>query len=133
MPNSSRILDKVANQTNTQDFTEFKSTIIPKSFWLGGLKINVQVDETLKHDRMIGRADYLTQELRIDPNVAPQQFVEQSYLHELVHWIFYMMNEHELRDNERIVDLFAHFLYQALTTAEYQVDSDIDNVLPFDV
>ena len=118
MPNSSRILDKVANQSKAQDVAEFESTIIPKSFWLGGLKVNVQIDESLKHNRMIGQADYVSQEIRIDPSAAPLQFVEQSYLHELVHWIFYMMNEHELRDNERIVDLFAHFLYQALTSAE---------------
>lgn len=133
MPNSSRIFDKVANQTTGQSSDTFDSSIIPQSFWLGGLKVNVKIDETLKHDRMIGRADYTSQEIRIDPSVASLQFVEQSYLHELVHWIFFMMNEHELRDNERVVDLFAHFLYQALTTSDYQTAPDIGDDPPFDV
>ena len=30
------------------------------------------------------------------------------------------MNEEELRNNEKLVDLFAHFLYQALVTARYE-------------
>ncbi len=30
------------------------------------------------------------------------------------------MNEDELGNNEKLVDLFAHFLYQALMTATYE-------------
>lgn len=38
------------------------------------------------------------------------------------------MGEHELRNNERIVDCFAHFLYQALTTAERWTEADDEDV-----
>jgi hypothetical protein len=31
------------------------------------------------------------------------------------------MNEDELRNNEKIVDLFSHFLYQALVTAKHEM------------
>lgn len=119
MPDTSRKLDLMTSQFPTKGSNVFQSAIVPKSFWLGGLKINVQLDDTfVEQHNCIGQAGYHRQEIRLDPAAAPMQTTEQAYLHELVHWIFYMMNEHELRNNERLVDLFAHFLYQALITAE---------------
>lgn len=95
------------------------SAIIPSSFWLGGLKISVELDDTLIRSKsVIGEARYNKQQIVLDPSMAPLQMLEQCYYHELVHWIFYMMGEDELRNNEKLVDLFAHFLYQARMTEQ---------------
>jgi hypothetical protein len=51
--------------------------------------------------------------------------VEQSFLHELVHWIFHMMSAEKLRDDEVVVDLFTQFLYQALRTSEPMPQPDL--------
>lgn len=96
-----------------------ESSYIPKSFWLGGLKITVERDDALIESRkVIGEARYSEQKILLDPSVAPLQTLEQSFTHEMVHWILYVMNEDELRNNEKFVDLFSHFLYQGLTTRD---------------
>ncbi len=126
MQDYSRIVQNIDKVGSAETPKVSFSSIIPKSFWLGGLKIDVHFDESLVVEKnVIGQASYTAQEILIDPSVAPLQFVEQSYLHELVHWIFYMMSEQELCNNERLVDLFAHFLYQALSTAEGTSDVDV--------
>lgn len=120
MSNTSKVLDTVPEQTaQTDRKEEFFSTIIPKAFWLGGLKIDVSLDDTfVKEHKCLGQALYHRQEIIIDPSATPLQTTEQAFLHELIHWIFYVMGEDELRNNERIVDGFAHLLYQALSTKE---------------
>jgi hypothetical protein len=111
-------------QTVTATATRFESTIIPSSFMLGGLTIEVVRDETMVRTKsLIGEARYNEQVIRIDTGAAPLQTVEQTFIHELVHWIFYLMNEDELRNNEKLVDLFSHFLYQALVTAKHEPDA----------
>ena len=46
--------------------------------------------------------------------------IEESFLHELVHWIFFMLSEDkDLGSNEKLVDGIAALLHQALTTMEY--------------
>ena len=98
-----------------------ESSYIPKSFWLGGLKITVERDDALiDAKKVIGEAHYSSQKIVLDASVAPLQLLEQSFTHEMVHWILYVMNEDELRNNEKFVDVFAHFLYQAMATREKQ-------------
>jgi hypothetical protein len=97
----------------------FRSSLIPCAFRLGGFRIEVRFDDTLlAEDNGIGQSSYLAQEIVLDPSAGPQQLVEQAFFYELVRWIFFMMGEHELRNNERVRDVFAQFLYQALKTAE---------------
>ena len=108
-------------QTAASTATHFESAIIPSSFTLGGLTIEVVRDDTMVRTKgMIGEARYAEQVIRLDTGAAPLQTVEQAFFHELVHWIFYLMNEEELRNNEKLVDLFSHFLYQALVTARHE-------------
>jgi hypothetical protein len=88
---------------------------IPQKFELGGLTIDVVRDNTLvEKTGIIGKCVYEKLQIIIDEEATPSDFTEQSYLHELVHWILYTMNEHELRDNDKFVDVFATFLYQAM-------------------
>jgi len=97
----------------------FESTIIPKSFWLGGLQIDVSFDENLyKNRKIVGEARYPSQSITLDSVTLSKQLTEQNYFHELTHWILYMMNEDDLRNNEKFVDVFATFLHQARVTEQ---------------
>ena len=62
---------------------------------------------------LVGKANYRDQSISLDRSVARPQALEQAYLHELIHWILFMMNKDGLRKDEDFVDTFAHFLYQA--------------------
>lgn len=124
MNNPSRKFESIIPQQTEQSDSHTPSSIIPTSFWLGGLKIDVVYDNTMvKTKQVIGEARYVNQQIRLDPSVAPMQTLEQSFIHELVHWIFYVMGEEELRNNEKLVDLFAHFIYQARVTEQRRTAS----------
>lgn len=117
MNDASRKIEGIEGQVTAASAKRIESEVIPTSFWLGGIKIDVVYDDTLvKTRQVIAEAQYGRQRILLDPSATPLQTIEQSYLHELVHWIFYIMGEDELRNNERIVDLFAHLLYQARMT-----------------
>lgn len=90
---------------------------IPKSFKLAGLEITSRVNNEILKDNKIGGALYHRQEIiHVDQGV-PIETIEQAYVHEVVHWILFIMNN-KLINDEEFVDLFAHLLYQALTTME---------------
>jgi hypothetical protein len=87
---------------------------IPKQIKLAGLTIQIVFDDTLIATRkIVGEACYNDQKILLDPTVSDEQ-LEQNFFHELLHWIFYIMGEAALRDNEKVVDLLSHFLHQAL-------------------
>ena len=118
MLNTDKKIDQVETKANMVNIEDFYSPNIPKSFQLGGLKIDVRFQEKLtEKGLMLGAADYVRQEIRLDPTFTKIQTTEQAYMHELTHWILFIMGENELCNNEKFVDVFAHFFYQALTTA----------------
>lgn len=93
---------------------------IPKSVELAGITVNTIVNnELVELKKIIGEAQYAQQQIMLDCKAAPREITEQAFFHELVHWIFYMMNEDELRNNEKLVDVFSHFLYQALKSGGF--------------
>lgn len=93
---------------------------IPKSFELAGIKIEVENDkELVEHKGYIGEARYHDQKILLDMSVAPTDSTEQAFYHELVHWILYVMNEDEMRNNEKLVDVIGHLLYQAMKTRTF--------------
>lgn len=111
--------DQTKPKINPSIVKGFYSPSIPKVFQLGGLKIDVLFQKPVAEvPGMLGAAVYATQQILLDPTIASQQTVEQAYLHELTHWILFTMGERELCSNEKFVDVFAHFLYQAMTTTE---------------
>jgi hypothetical protein len=117
MSNTSRKIDSQESLSTETTGNQFVSAIIPQSFWLGGLKIDVSYDENLYRNRkIVGEAQYLAQKIILEPSILNKQSIEQNFHHEMVHWILFMMSEDELRCNEKFVDLFAHFLYQARVT-----------------
>lgn len=97
---------------------------IPHSFELGGKTITVEMLEDFMDKRqLLGEAIYSCNTITLQaPNKNPKvvtESVEQTFLHELVHWILLAMGEDDLRKNEKFVDLFAVFLHQFLKTVEY--------------
>jgi hypothetical protein len=98
---------------------------VPKEFQIAGLKVTIESNnELIKTRSIIGEAKYNDQKIVLDLESAPTETVEQAFLHELVHWILYVMNEDELRNNEKHVDLFAHLLYQSLKTGGFGLEED---------
>ena len=99
---------------------------IPKSVELAGITVNTIVNnELVELKKIIGEAQYAQQQIMLDCKAAPREITEQAFFHELVHWIFYIMNEDEMRNNEKLVDLFSHLLYQALKTGGFEVRQDM--------
>lgn len=114
MNDASRKMDIPFIQLTGNNGKPYESYIIPESFWLGGLQIDVNFDENLlKNRKILGEANYPAQKIILDSSLLKKQACEQNYYHELVHWILYVMNEDELRNNEKFVDVFATFLHQA--------------------
>lgn len=98
---------------------------IPKKIKLAGFDIETVFAEVYNDMgdgttcRCAGKADFQEQTIYIDDKILTQQAACQAYLHEQIHWILYVMNEHELRCNEKFVDTFAHLLYQARISEEF--------------
>jgi hypothetical protein len=88
-----------------------------------GQTIVVELSDKLIHnDNLVGCAVYRDNKIILQQGtpavpVIKSQF-EQTFLHELVHFILDAMGKSELRANEEFVDLFAGLLHQALTTGE---------------
>jgi hypothetical protein len=55
-----------------------------------------------------------------------QEAQEETFFHELMHWLYYSLGEQELQHNEKHVEQMGALLYQALTTCEYGEDDDAD-------
>jgi len=92
---------------------------IPNSVVLANIPVITVQDNLFEQHGCIGHSVYAEQGIFIDPTCAPIETTEQAYWHELVHWILFIMNEHELRDNEKFVDTFGHLLYQAIDTGGF--------------
>ncbi len=123
MSDNHRNIDAPQGHTTEKTSAPFESAIIPKSFWLGGLQIDVSYDENLyKNRKVVGEARYPSQSIILDSVVFNKQLTEQNYFHELTHWILYMMNEDDLRNNEKFVDVFATFLHQARVTEHWETN-----------
>lgn len=86
---------------------------IPNEVNIAGISIRVEFSTDLP-EGCIGKADYQNQKIVINKDFAGRHLTEQTFYHELVHWILFVMGENELKGNERFVDLFSHFIYQAV-------------------
>ena len=96
---------------------------IPRQFHLGGIVVTVEFDPNLHSNRrLIGEARYAEQKIVIDPTVAAADMTNQAFWHELLHYVLFIMNEHDLRNNERFVDHASGLFYQAIksSTGEWE-------------
>lgn len=97
---------------------------VPKSFSLHGQRIAVtMVDHLSSENNALGEARILKNEIALQQNTngfsLPQSQIEQTFFHELTHFILHHMGQDDLCAEEAFVDGFAALLHQALTTAEY--------------
>jgi hypothetical protein len=93
--------------------------MIPSEFQLAGLMIKVILDPDLfKNRKVLGEARYHDQQIILDTSILKGESLEQNFFHELVHWIFYIMNEDDMRNNEKLVDMFAYLLHQAFKSGK---------------
>ena len=100
--------------------------IIPKQFQLVGKTIDVEYrPDLLKDEDKVGMAAYRRNRIYLQPSVSgyerDEADIEQSFLHEVVHWILMVMGEDK---TEKYVDLFASLLHQALATATGELDAN---------
>lgn len=87
---------------------------IPKKVFLAGIEITVDMDSSMvNREGTLGRVDYEDQRIIIDP-CAGKDIICQTYLHELTHYILYVMGKEDLRTDEAFVESFSHLLYQAI-------------------
>jgi hypothetical protein len=95
---------------------------IPKRFKLFAQTIRVEYKEDLtqKND-CIGQTKYRSGKIILqstNPHFNKTR-QEQTFYHELIHWIFNVLKEENLDNNEKLVEQMSCLLHQALTTAEY--------------
>ena len=93
---------------------------IPKKISIAGMELKTIIDDELCDKQgSIGKIDYINQEIHIDSKAASAQMTEQAYIHEVMHFMMFMLKKDDLRQDEEFIDMLAHFVYQAFTTAEY--------------
>jgi len=99
---------------------EFK---IPKSFKLFGHTIKIEFDkELIETAEAVGEAHFKKNLIKLQTtnNInRPKEHLEETFVHELTHFILYNMNENELTNNEKFIYVFSRLLHQALKTMEY--------------
>lgn len=97
---------------------------IPSQFALMGHTISVtwQAD-LIDRENDVGQARYRENVICLQANTPgvtrPQSQLEQTFFHELLHFIFEILGEEDLRTNEQLIDQMSGLLHQAFVTADY--------------
>lgn len=104
---------------------------VPEGFTLLGQTISVVFDdEFCAKKNWLGAADYdhnrivLAQHVLVENKrkkgkvwkKLPKEKIEQTFYHELTHFILHLMNEAKLRDSEKFVDLLGAIMYEFIKT-----------------
>lgn len=92
--------------------------LIPSSFQIFGQTINVIFDDKLLPEDTNGMAILSENIIRLG-HIENDDLLYQTFLHEVMHFIFYFAG-FEPKDEERLVDLFSHMLYQIIITMEFE-------------
>jgi len=98
---------------------------IPKKFKLFSTTINVVFDNRRMEDKkLFGEFDSAMNKITLCDMYAGEEVVAErvsdTFYHEKVHAILDAMNEKDLNNNEKFVDLFAKLLRQSDETAEFE-------------
>ncbi len=97
---------------------------IPVEFELFGQTVEIIWDKELNNrDNANGLANYRYSRIELQPNTdtikITDEMIEQTYLHEVTHFILDAIGEDELRSNEKFVDTFSKALHQVLKTSKF--------------
>lgn len=91
---------------------------IPTEITIGGMIVQVKQDNNLRDNmKALGKADYRKQIIWIDFEHQTEQSAEQTFIHEVFHFILHYLMLKE-RDDEKFVDNVAHLAYQVIKTAK---------------
>jgi len=98
---------------------------IPTSFQLHGQTIEVtHVDHIGSESGTLGEARIAKNQIVLQTNSSgfarSETQIEQTFLHELVHFILIHLRQAELCEEEAFVDGFAHLLHQSFVTSKYE-------------
>lgn len=100
--------------------------MIPRNVKLAGFTITVEFSDSLyENKKRVAEADYKNHKIIIDNKILPRDAMVQSFYHELMHFIYYVLNEDELRRDERLIDVVAHLLYQSSQTTDYYTEKEM--------
>lgn len=104
---------------------------IPKRFKLFGQTIEVDIQENL-NDKTDCRGQTKYRENKIYLQAIdgkyysrPTTSIEQTFCHELTHWILFLMHE-KIEEDEKFIEVFSNLFHQALTTFEYEDKNKIE-------
>lgn len=97
---------------------------IPKKFKLFGTTIDIVWDNKRLNDKeCYGLWNYGNNEITLSSTQGIEKLsedrIKDAYYHEKIHAILDTMNENELSNNEKFVDVFGKLLRQSDETAEY--------------
>lgn len=91
---------------------------LPMVIKIAGIDIKVTEDNVInsKDINVVAAAIslYPEQEIRLRIGDRQLDIINQALYHELLHWIFYLMNEFDICQNEEIIDRAALLLHGAM-------------------
>lgn len=96
---------------------------IPKKFKLFGHTISVEYTDTLMQEEdKVGMALFRENKIILQKNNKGipmlKDQIEQIFLHELVHYLFYFSDNEELAHCEEAVNIVSQLLHQYMVTCE---------------
>jgi hypothetical protein len=87
---------------------------LPKKIEIAGITVNIILDGKLSEkEGALGVADYESQTITICPDTG-DDIMNQTYVHEIVHYILYIMGRRKLMMDEEFVECFSQLLYQVM-------------------
>jgi hypothetical protein len=90
---------------------------LPSSFMIAGIPVKVYLDPKLfEREGCIGKTNYAEQSITLDPTLTYAETIEQTFLHEVCHWIFHIIGREDINDDDPLIDMMAHLLYQVMST-----------------
>lgn len=92
---------------------------IPKEITLINQKIKIELDKDfVNRDNTLGFADYKNQKIILDDSKQWAAFKDETYYHELTHWVLYVMGN-DLHNDEKFVSLFSSLLHQSVLSSKF--------------
>ena len=90
---------------------------IPQSFQILGHTITVEFSDSLYVDESAyGLSRFEKNIITLATGEFSRSLIEQTFCHEVIHFILHYMAEGKLNTNEKFVDLMGQFLHQYETT-----------------
>lgn len=107
---------------------QFYSSVIPSSFYLGGIKIgvNIKTRQTCPMMQDVCIANHNDQKIYLCPNLASREKTEQAFFRELTRAIVHMQGRHDLVNDDSFLATFACLLHQASSTSKGWPDPFLD-------